>query len=107
MTIFSRFRYSLLASAIFLLLFTISGLVSATPNYSNLAFMASNLSSINPKFNKAAKLNRIDCSFEMLFEKTVFYKMSYHKFKADHLFDGYDLFGRDRVLITDNSGKVL
>ena len=35
------------------------------------------------------------------------YKMSYCKFKADHLFDGYQLFGNDKVLITDDSGKIL
>src|SRR6185369_11006530 len=33
--------------------------------------------------------------------------MSYHKFKADHLFDGYHFLDNDKVLITDNSGKVL
>ena len=32
--------------------------------------------------------------------------MSYRKFKADNLFDGYHLHGRDKVLITDNTGKV-
>ena len=33
--------------------------------------------------------------------------MSYHKFKADNLFDGYNLLGRDKVLIADGSGKIL
>src|SRR5689334_19024258 len=33
--------------------------------------------------------------------------MSYLKFKADHLFDGYEIFDSDRVLITDISGKIL
>ncbi len=32
--------------------------------------------------------------------------MAYRKFKADQLFDGYHLHGGDKVLITDNSGKV-
>jgi cytosine/adenosine deaminase-related metal-dependent hydrolase len=32
--------------------------------------------------------------------------MSFRKFKADQLFDGYHLHGNDKVLITDNSGKV-
>jgi aminodeoxyfutalosine deaminase len=35
-----------------------------------------------------------------------FYKMAYRKFKADQLFDGYHLHGNDKVLITDESGKV-
>jgi len=33
-------------------------------------------------------------------------RMAYRKFKADQLFDGYHLHGRDKVLITDDSGKV-
>jgi aminodeoxyfutalosine deaminase len=32
--------------------------------------------------------------------------MAYRKFKADRLFDGYHLYGNDKVLITDDSGKV-
>ena len=32
--------------------------------------------------------------------------MAYRKFKADQLFDGYHLHGTDKVLITDDSGKV-
>src|SRR5258706_11323661 len=32
--------------------------------------------------------------------------MAYRKFKADQLFDGYQLYGNDKVLITDDSGKV-
>ena len=32
--------------------------------------------------------------------------MAYRKFKADQLFDGYHLHGGDKVLITDESGKV-
>ena len=32
--------------------------------------------------------------------------MAYRKFKADHLFDGYHLHGNDKVLITDESGKI-
>jgi aminodeoxyfutalosine deaminase len=32
--------------------------------------------------------------------------MAYRKFKADQLFDGYHLYGNDKVLITDESGKV-
>ena len=32
--------------------------------------------------------------------------MSFRKFKADQLFDGYHLHGNDKVLITDDSGKV-
>ena len=35
-----------------------------------------------------------------------FYKMAYRKFKADQLFDGYHFYGDDKVLITDDSGKV-
>ena len=33
-------------------------------------------------------------------------RMAYRKFKADQLFDGYHLHGNDKVLITDDSGKV-
>jgi cytosine/adenosine deaminase-related metal-dependent hydrolase len=33
-------------------------------------------------------------------------RMAYRKFKADQLFDGYHLYGNDKVLITDESGKV-
>jgi cytosine/adenosine deaminase-related metal-dependent hydrolase len=36
-----------------------------------------------------------------------FYKMAYRKFKADQLFDGYRLHSNDKVLITDDSGKIL
>ena len=32
--------------------------------------------------------------------------MAYRKFKADQLFDGYHLHGNDKVLITDDSGRV-
>lgn len=32
--------------------------------------------------------------------------MAYRKFKADQLFDGYRLHGNDKVLITDDSGKI-
>ena len=32
--------------------------------------------------------------------------MAYRKFKADQLFDGYHLHDTDRVLITDDSGKI-
>lgn len=32
--------------------------------------------------------------------------MSFRKFKADQLFDGYRLHGNDKVLITDDSGKI-
>jgi len=32
--------------------------------------------------------------------------MTYRKFKADQLFDGHHLHGNDKVLITDDSGKV-
>jgi len=32
--------------------------------------------------------------------------MAYRKFKADQLFDGYHLYSNDKVLITDESGKV-
>ena len=35
-----------------------------------------------------------------------FYKMAYRKFKADQLFDGYHLHGNDKVLITDEAGKI-
>jgi len=35
-----------------------------------------------------------------------FTAMSFKKFKADHLFDGYRLYGNDKVLITDDSGKI-
>jgi len=35
------------------------------------------------------------------------YKMALRKFQADHLFDGYKLYSSDKVLITDNEGKVL
>jgi hypothetical protein len=33
-------------------------------------------------------------------------RMAYRKFKADQLFDGYRLHGNDKVLITDDSGKI-
>jgi aminodeoxyfutalosine deaminase len=33
-------------------------------------------------------------------------RMAYRKFGADQLFDGYHLHGSDKVLITDDSGKV-
>jgi cytosine/adenosine deaminase-related metal-dependent hydrolase len=33
-------------------------------------------------------------------------RMAYRKFKADQLFDGYHLHGNDKVLITDETGKV-
>jgi len=33
--------------------------------------------------------------------------MAYRKFKADHLFDGYKLHDHDKVLITDDTGKVI
>src|SRR5678809_1392041 len=33
-------------------------------------------------------------------------RMAYRKFIADQLFDGYHLHGNDKVLITDDSGKV-
>jgi cytosine/adenosine deaminase-related metal-dependent hydrolase len=33
--------------------------------------------------------------------------MAFRKFKADQLFDGYKLHGPDKVLITDESGKIL
>jgi cytosine/adenosine deaminase-related metal-dependent hydrolase len=33
--------------------------------------------------------------------------MACRKFKADQLFDGYKLHGPDKVLITDESGKIL
>jgi len=32
--------------------------------------------------------------------------MAYRKFRADQLFDGYHLHGNDKVLITDDAGKV-
>ena len=32
--------------------------------------------------------------------------MAYRKFKADQLFDGYRLHGNDKVLITEDSGKI-
>jgi cytosine/adenosine deaminase-related metal-dependent hydrolase len=32
--------------------------------------------------------------------------MAFRKFKADQLFDGYHLHGNDKVLITDESGKI-
>ena len=32
--------------------------------------------------------------------------MAYRKFKADQLFDGYRLHGNDKVLITDETGKI-
>ena len=32
--------------------------------------------------------------------------MAYRKFKADQLFDGHHLHGNDKVLITDDSGKI-
>lgn len=32
--------------------------------------------------------------------------MTFRKFKADQLFDGYHLHGNDKVLITDDSGKI-
>ena len=33
-------------------------------------------------------------------------RMAFRKFKADQLFDGYHLHGNDKVLITDETGKV-
>jgi len=33
--------------------------------------------------------------------------MALRKFKADHLFDGYKLHGTDKVLVTDEEGKIL
>ena len=33
-------------------------------------------------------------------------RMAYRKFKADHLFDGNKLYGSDKVLITDQDGKI-
>src|SRR4030095_2659649 len=33
-------------------------------------------------------------------------RMAYRKFKADQLFDGHHLHGNDKVLITDETGKV-
>ena len=33
-------------------------------------------------------------------------RMAYRKFKADQLFDGHHLHGNDKVLITDDSGKI-
>lgn len=36
-----------------------------------------------------------------------FYSMAYRKFKADQLFDGYKLHGPEKVLVTDESGKIL
>lgn len=35
-----------------------------------------------------------------------FTAMSFRKFKADHLFDGYRIHGDDTVLVTDESGKI-
>src|SRR5690349_18084180 len=32
--------------------------------------------------------------------------MSYRKFKADHLFTGYQLLGNDYILITNEEGRV-
>ena len=32
--------------------------------------------------------------------------MTYRKFKADHLFDGYSLYGNDKVLITADDGTI-
>ena len=32
--------------------------------------------------------------------------MTYRKFKADQLFDGYHLHGNDKVLVTDETGKI-
>ena len=32
--------------------------------------------------------------------------MSYRKFKADNLFDGYRFMGENQVLVTDKTGKV-
>ena len=32
--------------------------------------------------------------------------MAYRKFKADQLFDGYQLYANDKVLIADDSGKI-
>src|SRR5688500_15174331 len=34
------------------------------------------------------------------------HRMSFRKFKADQLFDGYHLHGDDKVLVTDDSGKI-
>jgi len=33
--------------------------------------------------------------------------MAYRKFKADQLFDGYKLHGPDKVLVTDETGKII
>jgi hypothetical protein len=32
--------------------------------------------------------------------------MQFKKFKANQLFDGYELHGSDKVLITDNNGNI-
>lgn len=36
-----------------------------------------------------------------------FYKMGLRKYKADQLFDGYKLLGLNKVLVTDDTGKVI
>lgn len=36
-----------------------------------------------------------------------FYFMRFKKFRADRLFDGYRIHGNDKVLITDNDGKIM
>ncbi|MEJ0102898.1 MAG: hypothetical protein WDO19_10215 [Bacteroidota bacterium] len=33
--------------------------------------------------------------------------MSYRKFNADNLFDGYRLYDNSRVLVTDENGRIL
>jgi len=60
---------------------------------------------LNHKFQRGANVTRI-VFWDLEFVFWNFTTMSFRKFNADQLFDGYRLHGNDRVLITDNSGKV-
>src|SRR5580692_3937762 len=103
MTIFSMLRYSLLMALNFRLSLTISGLLRATPRSSNLALIASNLSSMvvflllaGRAFGAAREWNG----------KIKRLEMTYRKFKADYLFLGDRIAQPDSVLITTAEGRV-
>src|SRR6478672_609031 len=79
----------------------ISGLVSATPRSSNLAFMASSLSSM---VKQAAKL-KIGAGIQTL--RTVYFRfaMAYRKIRAEKIFDGYR-FRYHEVLVVKENGEI-
>src|ERR1700743_2676034 len=96
-------RYSFDMAVNFRLSVTISGLLRDTPRSSNLAFIASNLSSIS------SVLLAGDGAYSAVRErngKINCLGMTYRKFKADYLFLGGGMAGPDSVLITTEEGKV-